>query len=290
MKRLAVYVQHLTKYNGQALTLSSGAPVSVRFATGDRASTQSVEHAQIVAMIQEAAPPVALADIRGGRPGRFTFDEDGAPVMVEVTPSGSTWRVVITPMGTGGAIDALPTQSPPLAPAPPPPPASVRGIESWDEGGTPSIDRWLRMVTKAGGSDLHVSSNNPPMFRLHGEMRRLEETAPWDHERLKKLIYEIMPVRNREEFEKRNDTDWAHEIVGLARFRANAFMDRRGICAVLRRIPYEILSPEQLGLPRTVLDLCNLTKGLVVVTGPTGSGKSTTLATLIDVINRTRDE
>ncbi len=288
MKRLAVYVQHLTKYSGEALTLSSGAPVSVRFPTGERASTQSVDHSQIVAMVQEAAPPDALADVRAGRATRFEFDEAGAPVFVDVTPSGNTWRVVITPRSGPGAVDAGAVTAP--QPVAPPPPASVRGVETWDEGGAASIDRWLRMVTKAGGSDLHVSSNNPPMFRLHGEMRRLEETAPYEHERLKKLIYEIMPVRNREEFERRNDTDWAHEIAGLARFRANAFMDRRGICAVLRRIPYEIMSPEQLGLPRTVLDLCNLTKGLVVVTGPTGSGKSTTLATLIDVINRSRDD
>ncbi len=298
MKRLAVYVQHLTKYEAQSLVITSGAPVTARFASGDRASNQPIEHAQIVAMVQEAAPPEVLGDLRAGRPTRFEFDETGTPVTVEVTPNGNVWKLTIAPGGMRANVAI-----PPAAPSPrgnteaavsrPQARSNASIAESWDEPETssgPYIDRWLRMMTKAGGSDLHISSGNPPKFRLHGEIRNLEETAPWDHERLKKVIYEIMPPRNREEFDKRNDTDWAHEIPGLARFRCNAFMDRRGIGAVMRRIPFEILTPEQLGLPRTVLDLCNLTKGLVVVTGPTGSGKSTTLATLIDVINRSRDD
>ncbi len=292
MKRLAVYVQHLTKYDAQSLVLQSGAPVTARFATGDRASSQPIDHAQIVAMIEEAAPPEAMANILAGRPARFGYDETGTPVTIEVGATGNTWRVIITPGApqreSAPGLSPRAGTAPVIAPVAPPPAAAMRGMEVDD--GPPGIDRWLRMMSRQGGSDLHISSGNPPMFRLHGEIRRLEESAPWEHDKLKKLIYSIMPQRNRDEFEKRNDTDWAHEIPGLARFRANAFMDRRGIGAVLRRIPFEILSPEQLGLPRTVLDLCNLTKGLVLVTGPTGSGKSTTLATLIDVINRTRDD
>jgi twitching motility protein PilT len=99
-----------------------------------------------------------------------------------------------------------------------------------------------------------------------------------------------MTERVREEFAACGDADWAYEIAGFSRFRCNAFRDRRGTGGVLRRIPFEILSPQQIGLPERVLDLCNLTKGLVLVTGPTGSGKSTTLATMIDAINNTRDD
>jgi twitching motility protein PilT len=107
---------------------------------------------------------------------------------------------------------------------------------------------------------------------------------------LLEMLYEIAPERNQQEFERRNDTDFAHQIPGVSRFRANLFRDRRGPGGVFRAIPFEILTPEDLGLPAQVLDLCSLTKGLVLVTGPTGSGKSTTLATLIDHINQTRTD
>src|SRR5690606_31506127 len=116
----------------------------------------------------------------------------------------------------------------------------------------------------------------------------LEERGPFTEEELSRILYEILPPRNKAEFEETNDTDFAHTIPEVARFRVNYFRDRKGIGAVMRQIPFEILPPEKLGLPSQVLDLCYLTKGLVLVTGPTGSGKSTTLATLIDVINQKR--
>jgi twitching motility protein PilT len=103
-------------------------------------------------------------------------------------------------------------------------------------------------------------------------------------------LFEITPERNRLEFEARNDTDFAYSIPGVSRFRANLFRDRRGPGAVFRAIPFEILTPDRLGLPPQVLELCYLTKGLVLVTGPTGSGKSTTLASLIDHINENRTD
>ena len=101
---------------------------------------------------------------------------------------------------------------------------------------------------------------------------------------------EIAPEQNQKEIDETNDTDFAYAIPGLARFRANYFMDRHGIGAVFRQIPYEILSAEKLGIPKEVLDLCWLSKGLVLVTGPTGSGKSTTLATLVDYVNDNRSD
>jgi len=107
---------------------------------------------------------------------------------------------------------------------------------------------------------------------------------------MREVLYEIAPEHNREQFERESDTDFAYEIPGLARFRVNFFLDRTGPGAVFRQIPNEILTVEQLGLPRAVLEMCQLSKGLVLVTGPTGSGKSTTLAAMIDHINRTRSE
>jgi len=128
------------------------------------------------------------------------------------------------------------------------------------------------------------------MVRLDGEMNVLEERAPLTPAELEALLAPITPERNQRELNETSDTDFAHMIEGVARFRANVFRDRRGVGAVFRQIPFELLSVDQIGLPKRVLDLCWLSKGLVLVTGPTGSGKSTTLATLIDFINENRKD
>jgi twitching motility protein PilT len=131
----------------------------------------------------------------------------------------------------------------------------------------------------------------PPLGRKDGEMIPLERDAmPLGAEDVVQLLNPIVPGNNRIEFAERHDSDFAYEIPGLARFRANIFMDRKGMAAVFRTVPTTIRTAEQLELPKAILQLCALRKGLVLVTGPTGSGKSTTLAALIDYINRTRSE
>jgi twitching motility protein PilT len=167
---------------------------------------------------------------------------------------------------------------------------SVVGV---DNGGpqppAPMIDQLFRRMCELKASDLHLSSGTPPLVRKDGEMQRLAESAgPLTIEMVRRLLWEIMPEANREDFEARHDTDFAYEIAGLARFRANVFLDRIGVGGVFRVIPSKILSAETLGLSQHVLGLCQLTKGLVLVTGPTGSGKSTTLCAMIDYINRNR--
>jgi twitching motility protein PilT len=155
----------------------------------------------------------------------------------------------------------------------------------------PAIDAMFRRMCELGASDLHLSSTMPPMVRKDGEMRLLHEGAPpLSADLLARLLWEIAPPQNRAEFEQRHDTDFAYEIGGLARFRANLFLDRHGVGAVFRVIPSKILTAEQLGLSPHILNLCHLKKGLVLVTGPTGSGKSTTLCAMIDYINRNRTE
>lgn len=152
------------------------------------------------------------------------------------------------------------------------------------------IDRLFQVLQQQGGSDLHLSSGNPPLIRVSGQLKPAMNQV-LSHEQYKQLLYEIMSEAQRNEFEERCDLDFAYEVTELkARFRANIFMGRLGISAVFRIIPAEILSVEQLGLPKTVLDLTEYKKGLVLVTGPTGSGKSTTLAAMIDHINRHRSE
>ncbi|MFT4539159.1 MAG: twitching motility protein PilT [Planctomycetota bacterium] len=150
------------------------------------------------------------------------------------------------------------------------------------------IDSLFKRMVEVGASDLHMTSTLKPMLRLDGDMVPIDECPALSGEQMKQVLFEITPETNKTEYDSGNDTDFAYEITGLARFRCNLFLDHRGPGAVFRVIPEEILTTEQLGVPSSVTDLCYLSKGLVVVTGPTGSGKSTTLAGMIDHINANR--
>ena len=153
------------------------------------------------------------------------------------------------------------------------------------------MDALFHRMAEVGASDLHLSVSMPPMIRKDGKMQRLECTEDvLTPEIMRELLQSIMPERNIEEFGQRNDSDFAYEIPGLARFRCNIFMDRKGMGGVFRIIPTKILTAEQLGLSKAIMDLCSLSKGLVVVTGPTGSGKSTTLCAMVDSINKNRED
>jgi twitching motility protein PilT len=151
------------------------------------------------------------------------------------------------------------------------------------------IDGLFRMLKEQGASDLHLSTGAVPMFRLHGEMVP-QKFKPVSHEELKGLLFEILTEKQQALFEERHDLDFAYELAGLARFRGNLLMQHRGIAAVFRIIPSKILSADDLALPEGVRRLTLLKKGMVLVTGPTGSGKSTTLAAMIDLINSTRQD
>jgi twitching motility protein PilT len=152
------------------------------------------------------------------------------------------------------------------------------------------LDAFFSKLVETQGSDLHLTTGVAPYFRLHGDMVAVTGVPPIDAEEMKRLLFEIAPAANREQFEREHDTDFAYELAGRARFRANYFMDHRGPGAVFRQIPSEVLTCDQLGLPKAVRDLCFLSKGLVLVTGPTGSGKSTTLAAMIDLVNKSRSD
>jgi twitching motility protein PilT len=151
------------------------------------------------------------------------------------------------------------------------------------------IDALFRIMREQGASDLHLSTGSPPIFRLHGEMTRLNGKS-LSHEELKAILFEILTEKQRLDFEARRDLDFAYEIPGFARFRGNLFMQHKGIAAVFRIIPANIMTADDLNLPEGVRKMTMLKKGLVLVTGPTGSGKSTTLAAMIDMINSTRKE
>jgi len=151
------------------------------------------------------------------------------------------------------------------------------------------IDAFFKLMNDQGASDLHLVSGLPPALRLHGDIERIKYNV-LSNDELRTILYEITPEDKIKTFEETGDVDFGYEIPGLARYRANFFMQRNGIGAVFREIPAEILTAEQLGLPSVISKLAGLPRGLVLVTGPTGSGKSTTLAAIIDQANRTRKD
>ncbi|MFA5265053.1 MAG: type IV pilus twitching motility protein PilT [Opitutaceae bacterium] len=150
-----------------------------------------------------------------------------------------------------------------------------------------AIDQLLRTMIEKGGSDLHLTVGLPPKARISGSLTPIGETL-LDAATMNSLLREICPERRWNDFLDRHDLDLAHEIPGLARFRGNYLCNHWGMAAVFRQIPSKILSFEDLKLPEVLKKLCHLDQGLVVVTGPTGSGKSTTLAAMIDYINKNR--
>ena len=149
------------------------------------------------------------------------------------------------------------------------------------------IDQFLKVMVEQGGSDLHLTTGSVPVMRIHGQMQRIKfrELTGKDTEA---LLFGIMKEEWRMRFLEHQEFDFAYEIPGVSRFRVNVFLQRKGMAGVLRTIPTNILTADDLGLPDVVRKLCMLTKGLVLVTGPTGSGKSTTLAAMVDLINETR--
>jgi twitching motility protein PilT len=157
-------------------------------------------------------------------------------------------------------------------------------------GGLPNLDALLRSMVTEGASDLHLAGRQRPRWRIDGEIREIASAPVLGEDSVLTMLGDAMPERNRREFDATNDTDFAHEIQGLSRFRVNVFRDAGGVGAVFRQIPATILTFDQLGLPEVVARFCAEPKGLVLVTGPTGSGKSTTLAAMVDAINRKRAE
>ncbi|MDP2530120.1 MAG: type IV pilus twitching motility protein PilT [Candidatus Palauibacterales bacterium] len=300
------FIEALFEAGAQRLTLASGQPVMLL--SGGEATpltTTAPTPEQLEALLVEVLPE---GDRDPAAPGRyeFTYRSPAGSVEVRAYRTDSGVRVLVVPGedeldgpapaaedGEGGAEPAgTPTIRAPAAPASPshaaPPASAVETSPADLPSDAPLMERLFRRMVREGCSDLHVSAGNTPLFRKDGEMVDVGGEDTLSPERTREVLLEIAPARNREEFEQRHDTDFAYEIPGVARFRCNLFLDRRGIGGVFRQIPSEILTAEQLGLPRAVLELCGLGKGLVVVTGPTGSGKSTTLAAMIDYINERR--
>src|SRR6059036_2652889 len=151
------------------------------------------------------------------------------------------------------------------------------------------IDAFFNFMNDNGASDLHLAAGSQPIVRVRGELERLNQ-LPFENDELKQMLYEIAPEYKVKVFEETGDVDFGYEIPGVARYRANFFNQKNGVAAVFRQIPSKVLTAEQLGLPPIMKKFAGLNKGLVLVTGPTGSGKSTTLAAIVDYANRTRKD
>lgn len=151
------------------------------------------------------------------------------------------------------------------------------------------IDAFFKLMADQGASDLHLVAGSQPVLRIRGEMERVDY-KPFEDDELRALLYEIAPEDKIKVFEETGDVDFGYEIPGLARYRANFFRQKWGVGAVFRQIPSKVLTVEELGLPEICKKFAMLHKGLVLVTGPTGSGKSTTLAAIIDYANKHRKD
>jgi twitching motility protein PilT len=295
MPQLDRFLAVLVTNHGTALHLVTDDVARLEIGGVPRPVTkQPFTSAQVLALLREIATPDAAERLDQGQDAMFPYScADGA---FAVTATVSDGHLTATLVPDDGADTA------PASPGPAPAAASANGAARPLTMGTASvsapgndaaraeIDALLRQLVDKSGSDLHLRVGEPPIIRMHGEMKRLDGAQPLTNERLESMLLAIMPDRNRHEYTELNDTDFAYEITGLARFRCNALRDRKGAGAVARVIPATVVSADQLGLSTEVQQLCFLTKGLVLVTGPTGSGKSTTLCALVDLINRSRTD
>jgi twitching motility protein PilT len=284
--------------------------------------------AQVVSLVREIAPADAAADLDAGRSATFDYVSPDGAFRVEASRAADRWRATVTiderrerqrlqghiPNGVPEFNPALSAAEAPVAAAPAAPPPTTAPVPAvpaaapvaapassgtsdgdaivafaGSDRARAALDSLLRTMVERGASDLHLRCGEPPIVRLHGEMTRLDG-APLEAPALDAMVRSIMPERNRREYQETNDTDYAYELAGVARFRANALKDRLGPAAVFRQIPATVVTVEQMGISPEVQKLCQLTKGLVLVTGPTGSGKSTTLCSLIDLVNRSRSD
>jgi len=149
------------------------------------------------------------------------------------------------------------------------------------------LDGFFNLMKELGASDLHLAATQQPMVRLHGEIERIDH-PPFQDDYLRKILYEITPELKIKKFEETGDVDFAYSLPNVGRFRVNLFSQLRGVGAVFRSIPSKILTLEELNMPPVLKSFCDLERGMVLVTGPTGSGKSTTLAAMVDYINKKR--
>jgi len=294
MAQLDRFLNILVSNNATALVMSEGEVATVMIKDSARpVMKQPLTSAQILTLVREIAPTVAslLPTTQGET--RFEYTSADGTFDVAMVQNGKISarierKAAAAPVAT--AFAASP-EAPPMEPSRPAiPKTEAAKVVSTGNRTLDRIETLLRALISNKASDLHLRAGSPPMLRANGEISPIPNEPSLTSEDIDAMLGTVMADHNRTEFEELNDTDFAHEIAGLARFRGNALKDRKGTGAVFRAIPAGVVTVEQMGISPEVQRLCHLTKGLVLVTGPTGSGKSTTLCALIDLINRTRTD
>jgi twitching motility protein PilT len=289
-------LQAAVRAASQEIRLVPGRRIVFVTAAGER-EVQGTEQtaASIDQLLGALLTPEAKQGMAAGQTEwRVAFPGVG-PVGVRLTGDAEARQATLV-LGNGAlAAAAPPSAAAQATSAPPAPPAAMAApqapaVKPATSGATGAMDELFRIMVERKASDLHISTGSPPMLRHDGEIKVIEGRPALRPEDTQQLLWPIAPERNRAEFLRRHDTDFAYEIPGLARFRCNFFMDRKGMGGVFRQIPTKVMTAEEMGLSKEILQLCHLAKGLVLVTGPTGSGKSTTLSALIDYVNRNRTD
>lgn len=305
MARLDATITHMLSHGGLELLFETGAGIVMRSPAGvTQLVKQSLTQQQLVGGFLELAPP----EIRAGFPvegtTRFTYSTDKGLVSVLFEKRGNMVRANVVPISADAAHAAEVVAAPEIvadarkswawgpAKQEPPKPEPRRIVEKRSFARSDpraAIDELLAFMQEKRASDLHLSATCAPMLRVDGGMKEFADLGTLSPDFLEQMLFSIAPERCREEFVSTRDTDFAYETE-QARYRVNLFADRNGTGSVIRQIPHRIPSAEELGLSPALLELCSLRKGLVLVTGPTGSGKSTTLAAMLDHVNRTRED
>jgi twitching motility protein PilT len=284
MAALDPFLSVLVSSRADALRLASGETAVLEQQGRRRSITkQQFTRAQLIALLKEIAPAEDMRQLARGERVAFSYTGGDAAYRAEAGDAEGMLEVRITPESTPvtpptAAVTSNGNREP-----------AQMSVEH-DPAARAGMETLLHMLVEQGASDLHMRVGEPPLLRADGEMRRIEGQAPLTNEHLEAMLTSIMPEKNRGEFSELADTDFAYEIAGVARFRANALRERKGAAAVFRVIPANLLTVDDLSVSDEVRKLCYLTKGLVLVTGPTGSGKSTTLCSLIDLVNRERND
>jgi twitching motility protein PilT len=297
MAQLDKLLQSMTQNRADELILREEQGAAFKVDGAEKPVTKSLTGPQIIGLIKEIATPLASQHIDQRVPAKFQYASGEQVFAIRAMIQDGKWTVSVTvdekeqfarQTGMFKPVD-LPIEEEPTRPSP----GNRRSVKVAAVGtdrAKQQMEDLLKTLVVESGSDLHMRVGEPPILRKHGEMIRIPGHDPLTNEQVEALLFSITPERNKKEFAEHNDADFAHEIAGVARFRSNILKDRKGMAAVFRVIPSVIVTAEQLGVTPEVQALCYLTKGLVLVTGPTGSGKSTTLCSLIDVVNKSRSD
>jgi len=305
MAQIDKFIRTIHRFHADQLILASGERVTLAIGAERRPLTaEAATRQQVEGLLREIVPGDMELSVAEEGSHEFPYASPSGSVRMEVLRENGSLRLQVVPLVSDEEVP-LPTPQAPEAAAPvvilPPTaiseeiPAGAPVTATPATAPSPSpkaraIEALFVKMVQEKCSDLHLSTGSPPLFRKDGEIVQIGEAPPLTGDQVRDLVLSVASDVKRAEFEETHDTDFAHEIPGVARFRCNLFMDRHGAGGVFRVIPTKIPTVQELGLSKQIVELCHLQRGLVLVTGPTGSGKSTTLAAMIEYINRTRSD